>query len=119
MFKGYALFRLLLKMRKPSGGEAAADQSRLPGQFRLLRRIRGENRWSVAMIAMIAPLSLLAMWLWSTSPDAPPMSHGARPAGLGLAAWLTVFLVAWMLMSAAMMLPSAVPLLVTLDRVSR
>jgi predicted metal-binding membrane protein len=86
---------------------------------RRLREIRGESRWSLAMIALMAPLSLLAMWLWSTTPNAPPMSHGARPPGMGLAGWLSVFLAAWMLMTAAMMLPSAMPLLVTLDRVSR
>lgn len=87
--------------------------------LRRLREIRRETRWSLAMVALMAPLSLLALWLWSATPNAPPMSHGARPSGMGLAGWLAVFLIAWMLMTVAMMLPSAMPLLVTLDRVSR
>ena len=86
---------------------------------RLLSKVRGENQWSLAMVAMMAPLSLLALWLWSSTRGAPPMSHGARPFGMGVLAWLAVFLVAWMLMTAAMMLPSAMPLLVALDRVAR
>jgi predicted metal-binding membrane protein len=95
------------------------DFARLFDVPRLLRKLRGEGRWSLVMVALMAPLSLLAMWLWSTTPDAPPMSHGARPPGIGVLGWLAVFLMAWMLMSAAMMLPSAMSLLVALDRVSR
>lgn len=49
----------------------------------------------------------------------PPSSHGARPAGAGTFAWFAVFLASWVLMTAAMMLPSAWPLLRTLQRAAR
>ncbi len=78
-----------------------------------------ERQWSLLMIAMIAPLSLLTLWLWSTTPNLPPLSHGMRPLGMGDFTWFVIFLTGWILMTAAMMLPSAMPLLIALDRVAR
>lgn len=85
----------------------------------VFRKVRDESQWSLVTVAMMAPLSLLTLWLWSTTPTAPPLSHGARPLDMGALAWLAVFLVAWLLMTAAMMLPSAMPLLAALDRIAR
>jgi predicted metal-binding membrane protein len=75
-------------------------------------------RLPVVAVAMMAPVSLLALQLWSTTPSALPPGESdlhnsammARPV---------VFLAAWLLMTAAMMLPSAMPLLVSLDRMTR
>jgi predicted metal-binding membrane protein len=70
---------------------------------------------SLMAVAMMAPVSLPLLYLWSTTP-AVASSHAANAATL---ARPIVFLVAWMLMTAAMMLPSAMPLLVSLDRIAR
>ena len=67
---------------------------------------------------MMAPLSLLVLYLWSTTPSvASP--HELHTAGGATLTRPVVFLTAWMLMTAAMMLPSAMPLLVSLDRIAR
>jgi predicted metal-binding membrane protein len=63
-------------------------------------------------VALMAPVSLLLLYLWSTTPSVTS-PHAATLARL------VVFLVAWLLMTAAMMLPSAMPLLVSLDRIAR
>lgn len=73
-------------------------------------------RPSLVAVAMTAPVSLLVLYLWSTTPSvaSPHAMHGA-----GAATRPVVFLTAWMLMTAAMMLPSAMPLLTSLDRMAR
>jgi len=73
---------------------------------------------SLIAVAMMAPVSLLTLQLWSMTPS------GLSPDALGSqsdAALVRpiVFLVAWVLMTAAMMLPSAMPLLVALDRMTQ
>lgn len=73
----------------------------------LLSRATRNARPSLVAIALIAPVSLLVLYLW---PSSHSMHGPARPF---------VFLAAWMLMSAAMMLPSAMPLLASLDRMAR
>ena len=85
------------------------------GQLSLATR---NLRPSLVAVAMMAPLSLLVLYLWSTTPSvtSPHELHTAGGASLARPA---VFLAAWMLMTAAMMLPSAMPLLVSLDRVAR
>jgi predicted metal-binding membrane protein len=85
----------------------------------LLGVIYNKSQWSLWAIAMIAPLSLLALWIWSTTPNLPAPSHGLRPLGMDDFTWFLVFLVGWILMTAAMMLPSAMPLFIALDRVAR
>jgi predicted metal-binding membrane protein len=82
-------------------------------------RVYDERQWSLLAIALIVPLSLLALWFWSTTPNLPPLSHGMRPLGTGDFMWFVIFLTGWILMTAAMMLPSAMPLLIALDRVAR
>jgi predicted metal-binding membrane protein len=67
---------------------------------------------------MIAPMSLLVLYLWSTTPSVPS-PHGLHSPGGGTLTRPVAFLTAWMLMTAAMMLPSAMPLLVSLDRVAQ
>jgi predicted metal-binding membrane protein len=71
---------------------------------------------SLIAIAAIAPASLLVLYLWSTTPSvtSPHAMHGAAAVTRPV-----VFLAAWMLMTAAMMLPSAMPLLAALDRIAR
>ncbi len=71
---------------------------------------------SLIALALIAPASLLVLYLWSTTPSAtsPHAMHGAAAAARPVA-----FLAGWMLMTAAMMLPSAMPLLAALDRIAR
>jgi len=67
---------------------------------------------------MMAPLSLLVLYLWSTTPSVTS-PHELHTAGGATLTRPVVFLTAWMLMTAAMMLPSAMPLLVSLDRIAR
>jgi predicted metal-binding membrane protein len=71
-------------------------------------------RPSLIAIAAMAPVSLLVLYLWTTS--SPHAMHGAGAATLSR---LLIYLAAWMLMTAAMMLPSAMPLLSSLDRMAR
>ena len=66
-------------------------------------------------VMMMAPVSLLLLYLWGSTPPASP--HGTPAAGAVTTS--IVFLTAWMLMTAAMMLPSAMPLLVSLDRIAQ
>jgi predicted metal-binding membrane protein len=75
-------------------------------------------RPSLLAVAAMAPVSLLALQLWSTTPPvAPP--HEPGTFGTATLARAATFLAAWMLMVAAMMLPSAMPLLASLDRIAQ
>lgn len=84
----------------------------------VLSQTMRDSRPLLVAIAMIVPLSLLGLYLWSSTPSvsSPHAMHGAGGATLTR---LVVFLAAWMLMTAAMMLPSAMPLLAALDRMAR
>ena len=73
---------------------------------------------SLVVVMMMAPVSLLLLYLWSSTPS-PGSPHDMHSAGTDGVARSIVFLTAWMLMTAAMMLPSALPLLVSLDRIAR
>jgi predicted metal-binding membrane protein len=81
---------------------------------RTLRHVRPP----VLVVMMMAPVSLLLLYLWSSTPS-PGSPHGVDAAGTSPVTRSIVFLTAWMLMTAAMMLPSAMPLLVSLDRIAR
>jgi predicted metal-binding membrane protein len=70
------------------------------------------------VVAIVAPVSLLALYLWSTTPSLPS-PHDLDAGGGATLARLAVFLAAWMLMTVAMMLPSAMPLIASLDRIAR
>ncbi|HYI14112.1 MAG TPA: DUF2182 domain-containing protein [Thermomicrobiales bacterium] len=73
---------------------------------------------SLLAVALMAPVSLLLLYLWSTTPSGSS-SHALHAADAATLLRPIVFLAAWMLMTAAMMLPSAMPLLVSLDRIAR
>ena len=84
----------------------------------LLSRATRNVRPSLVAVAMIAAMSLLVLYLWSTTPSVTS-PHGSYPPATGTLTRAVVFLASWMLMTAAMMLPSAMPLLVLLDRIAR
>jgi predicted metal-binding membrane protein len=85
----------------------------LDGLFAATRNVR-----RLLPILMLTPVSLLLLYLWTTTPSltSPHASHSLGTGGITRSA---AFLTAWMLMTAAMMLPSAMPLLVSLDRIAR
>lgn len=70
----------------------------------------------ILTVVGVASASLLLLWIWSAWSEALPPSHGVRPADFGTLTWFFAFLGSWVLMTAAMMLPSALPLLWTLQR---
>lgn len=83
------------------------------------------RRWGRGLLAALAGLSALA-WLvtWRrpmpgmragilTGPDMSAMGGGAAPMALGL------FLLTWVVMMAAMMLPAAAPVVLAVDRWAR
>jgi predicted metal-binding membrane protein len=79
-----------------------------------LSRVSRNVRPSLITVAMIVALSLMVLYLWNTAP-----SLTSHPTASGTLTRVVVFLSSWMVMTAAMMLPSAMPLLVLLDRVAR
>jgi len=80
-------------------------------------RVARSMRPSLIAIAMLVPLSLL-LYLWMTTPTVTAQAALYVP-GAGTLVRPAVFLAAWMLMTTAMMLPSAMPLLVSFDRMAR
>ncbi len=98
----------------PAGLRGTTSDADIGQLSRALRNVRP----SIVAVAMMAPVSLLVLYLWSTTPSASS-PHGDARRRRGNAARPVVFLTAWMLMTAAMMLPSAMPLLVSLDRIAR
>ena len=84
----------------------------------VLSRTMRNVRPSLVAVATMAPVSLLVLYLWTTTPSLPS-HHGSDPGGPVTLTRAVLFLTGWMLMTAAMMLPSAMPLLVSLDRLAR
>lgn len=82
----------------------------------LLLRSARDARPALVAVALLPPVSLMVLYLWMTNPH--ESAHGSHAAATTLAR-AVAFLGAWVLMTAAMMLPSAMPLLVSLDRVAR
>lgn len=66
---------------------------------------------------MLAPASFLALLVWSSTPRLPSPHRLHSFGGLALVG-PAAFLLAWLLMTGAMMLPSALPLLVAVDRLA-
>ncbi|OGO52928.1 MAG: hypothetical protein A2Z32_05060 [Chloroflexi bacterium RBG_16_69_14] len=66
----------------------------------------------VALLVTLAATAWIVLWLWDASPYGRYLHHDP-PSGLGSPLELGLFVVGWMLMIVAMMLPTAVPLLVT------
>ena len=80
---------------------------------------------SLVVVATASAVSLLVLYLWRTTPSTTSSHHPGASGHAGHAIETAtairpvVFLVGWMLMTAAMMLPSAMPLLASLDRIAR
>ena len=66
----------------------------------------------VAIVATLAATAWLVLWLWDASPYRRYLHHDA-PTGLGTLLELVLFVVGWLLMIVAMMLPTVIPLLAT------
>ena len=91
---------------------------------------RRHRRTFVALLAALVALAWLALWAWARSPYARYLEHGdwltsgpaaficrAVPAG-DVVVPLALYTVAWILMTAAMMLPTTLPLFDTFDRLT-
>jgi len=95
---------------------AAAPSTAAPGW-----RLAGP---SVVMMAAAATAAAGGLLLWWSSPAARYLDHGPASAAAGephvdhtgAVAMMAIFAVAWLLMAAATMLPTAVPLLMAFDR---
>jgi predicted metal-binding membrane protein len=73
-----------------------------------------------ALAAALAALALAALLAWSLSPYGRYLSHAYEPASVaGQAGAIALFLGGWLLMTTAMMLPTASGLLRTFDRVTQ
>lgn len=66
----------------------------------------------VVLVTALAATAWLVLWLWDASPYRRYLHHDA-PTGLGTALELGLFVVGWLLMIVAMMLPTVIPLLAT------
>jgi len=66
----------------------------------------------VALVAMLAATAWLVLWLWDASPYRRYLHHDT-PTGLGTPVELGLFVIGWLLMIVAMMLPTVIPLLAT------
>jgi predicted metal-binding membrane protein len=82
-----------------------------------LRQPRRDRAILVGSLAGLAAVAWLSLWAWSASPWASYLGHGETgvtgTAGVGSAgplAQASLFVVGWILMIVAMMLPSSVPL---------
>lgn len=84
--------------------------------FGVIPRSVLDVRPALVALGLLPPVSLMVLYLWMTNPHGA--AHGSHAAASTTARALA-FLGAWVLMTAAMMLPSAMPLLVSLDRVAR
>jgi predicted metal-binding membrane protein len=92
---------------------------------------------SLVVVATASAVSLVVLYLWRTTPsrtsshypgasghaahaiETGASGHAAHAIETATAIRPVVFMVGWMLMTAAMMLPSAMPLLASLDRIAR
>lgn len=73
-----------------------------------------------ALAAALAVLALVALLAWGASPYGRYLSHGHQPeSAVGQGAAIALFLAGWLLMTTAMMLPTATGLLRTFDRVTQ
>jgi predicted metal-binding membrane protein len=81
---------------------------------------RGGLRAVAPAILALVLAAWLALWLWGASPYARYLSHEYQPSGVGndLAAF-GLFLIGWLVMSIAMMLPTTASLLRDFDKIRR
>lgn len=76
-------------------------------------RVRARDRSIlVALLTTITATAWAVLWLWDASPYGRYLHHDA-PSGLGTPLELGLFVVGWMLMIVAMMLPTGIPLVAT------
>ncbi len=78
------------------------------------------DRVFVTLLGLLVALTWLALWAWERSPQGLWLAHGGHAAhGAGHAAVpLGMHVAGWLLMTAAMMLPTTLPLLVAFRRLS-
>jgi len=79
-----------------------------------------ERRGFFALIASLVGFAWMALWIWGRSPYGRYLNHqqlGELGAG-ALFLPITLYLVGWTLMTIAMMLPTALPLLETFRRLT-
>lgn len=65
----------------------------------------------------VGSVATAALLLLAAGDAAGWLPHGARPASWTVAAWASLFLAGWTLMTGAMMLPSSLPFLKAVERV--
>lgn len=81
---------------------------------------RDELRAVAPAIVALVLAARLALWLWGASPYARYLSHEYQPTSVGdEVAAFALFLVGWLVMSIAMMLPTTTALLREFDKVVR
>jgi predicted metal-binding membrane protein len=72
------------------------------------------------LLAGLAALGYVALWWWGHSPWARYLDHGPGSPGFGRTpAGLALFVLGWIVMVGAMMLPTTAPLLESFGRVAR
>ena len=75
------------------------------------------TRLAIAAVAGAGALAAVVLIVWQLSPERRLLGHasrGAAPAGAAMLAWFTV---SWLLMAAATMLPTSIPLVHAFARV--
>jgi len=77
-----------------------------------LRNPARDRTTTVGIVAMLAAIAWLVLWLWDASPYGRYLHHDT-PAGLGTLLEVVLFVTGWTLMIVAMMLPTTIPLLAT------
>jgi predicted metal-binding membrane protein len=66
----------------------------------------------IGLVASLAATAWVVLWLWDASPYGRYLHHES-PTGLGTSVEIGLFVLGWLLMIVAMMLPTVIPLLTT------
>ncbi len=106
--------------RSTLGVPGSADQAtRSPAARAEDAADRRTRRLSYGVIATIVVLATFVLWLWGRSPYGRYLGHeGVGEGDSGVVAF-TLFVLGWTLMTVAMMLPSALPLVRAFGRLTR
>jgi predicted metal-binding membrane protein len=107
---------------------STADEAAQQQRPRRIAASAAGPRWSVPIIGLVAAAAWATLWLWAASPYGRYLDHGrwteigiagvicrAVPAG-GVIVPALLYAGGWLLMTAAMMLPSTLPLLYRFER---
>jgi predicted metal-binding membrane protein len=73
----------------------------------------------VVLLLVLCGLAWLALWLWDQSPYGRYLSHHALESVRGNAALAPLFIVGWLVMVVAMMLPTSLPLIALFQTMTR